>query len=184
LRLARLTSRLLRVARLDREEVKPQLEIIDLLALVTSLVTQYSKRWTDREFLMKQLASSAEVSADPELIQLALRQLLDNASKYSPPHSAIEVNVESLNGFVTVRVWNSGRLIPPRERERIFERFYRGSEIRDLAPGSGLGLYVARKIALAHGGNLELEAETPLTGTAFHLALPLATSAPLTPATP
>ncbi len=183
LQLARLTSRLLRVARLDREEVKPQLEIIDLLGLVTSLVTQYSKRWTDREFLMQQLVSSAEVSADPELIQLALRQLLDNASKYSPPHSAIEVNVESLNGFVTVRVWNSGRLIPQGERERIFERFYRGSEIRDLAPGSGLGLYVARKIALAHGGNLELEAETPLTGTAFRLALPLATSASLTPAT-
>ena len=112
LRLARLTSRLLRVARLDREEVKPQLEIIDLLGLVTSLITQYSKRWTDREFLVKKLVSSAEVSADPELIQLALRQLLDNASKYSSPHSAIEVNVESLNGFVTVRVWNSGRLIP------------------------------------------------------------------------
>jgi two-component system sensor histidine kinase KdpD len=180
-RLARLTSRLLRVARLDREEIKPQAEIIDLLDLVTNLVQQYSKRWSDRQFSVNKLVTSAQVSADPELIQLALGQLLDNAAKYSLPRSAIEVNVESQDAFVTVRVWNSGSLIPRGERQRIFERFYRGSETRHSAPGSGLGLYVARKIALAHGGNLELEAETPGTGTGFRLALPLVISEPLTP---
>ena len=127
-RLAQLTSRLLRVARLDREEIKPQLETIDLLALVTRLVEQYSKRWTDRKFSAKKLLSSAQVSADPELIQLALRQLLDNAAKYSSPGSAIEASVESQNGFVVVRVWNSDSLIPLAERQRIFERFYRGSK--------------------------------------------------------
>jgi two-component system sensor histidine kinase KdpD len=146
------------------------------LGLVTNLVQQYSKRWTDRQFSVKKFLPSAQVSADPELIQLALGQLLDNAAKYSLPRSAIEVNVESQNGFVTVRIWNGGSLIQPSERQRIFERFYRGSQMRHLAPGSGLGLYIARKITLAHGGNLELEAETPIPGTAFRLVLPLVIS--------
>jgi two-component system sensor histidine kinase KdpD len=172
-RLGRLTSRLLRIARLDKEEIKPQLETIDLLGLVTDLLNQYSKRWSDREFSVNKTVLPAEVSADHELIQLALRQLLDNASKYSTPRSVIKVEVESQNGFVTVRVWNSGSLITRADRGRIFERFYRGTQARDLAPGSGLGLYVARKIALAHGGKLELETETPAeAGAAFRMTLP------------
>ncbi len=180
-RLARLTSRLLRVARLDREEVKPQLEIIDALSLVSNLVQQYSARWTDRKFSVTKAVESAEVSADSELIQLALRQLLDNAAKYSPPGSEIEVDVRSQDGFVTVRVWNDGRMITRSEREKIFDRFYRGSQTRDLAPGSGLGLYVARKIALAHGGTLQLEPEIAgKRGTAFLLTLPAVKSEALT----
>ncbi len=60
---------------------------------------------------------------------------------------------------MTLRVWNSGNPLPVNERTRIFERFYRGTEARQVAPGSGLGLYVARKIVQAHGGSLDLESD-------------------------
>jgi two-component system OmpR family sensor kinase len=89
----------------------------------------------------------------------------------------ITVSIESQNRFVIVRVWNSGSSIASADRARVFERFYRGAETRRLAPGSGLGLYVARKIVTAHGGILDLEKETSASeGTAFRLTVPLAPS--------
>jgi len=167
-----LTSRLLRVAQLDKEEVRPQLELTDVADLVAELADQYSRR-TERKFSLIKDVASAEVLADAELLQLALRQLLDNACKYSPVGSAIKVAIELQHESVAVRVWNSGSLVPSSERARIFERFYRGSEARHLAAGSGLGLYVARKIAQAHGGGLDLEPDVS-EGTSFCLTLPIA----------
>jgi len=175
-RLGRLTSRLLRIARLDREEVKPQLELTDIVELVTHLADEYTERWTDRKLSLTRDVTSAEVLADAELLRLAMLQLLDNACKYSHSGSAIKIGIESQHELVAVRVWNSGSPIAPNERARIFERFYRGTEARHVAPGSGLGLYVARKIAQAHGGNLDLESGDALDGegTSFRLTIPIA----------
>jgi two-component system sensor histidine kinase KdpD len=176
-RLSLLTSRLLRTAQLDREEVKPQLELTDMADLVAAVADQYSRQWTDRKLSVRKDkdAAATGVMADPDLLQLVLRQLLDNACKYSVAGSAVTVSIDSRDEWVNIRTSNSGSFIRPSERSRIFERFYRGAEARHTAPGSGLGLYVARKIVHAHGGSLDLEMGTS-TGpdTAFRLALPLA----------
>jgi len=174
-RLSSLTSRLLRTAQVDREEVKPQLELTDMADLVTVVADQYSRQWTDRKLSIRKQAAATGVMADPELLQLALRQLLDNACKYSVPGSAVTISIDSQDEWVAIRTCNSGSRIGPSERSRIFERFYRGTEARHKAPGSGLGLYVARKIVHAHGGSLDLEMATPThQDTAFRLALPRA----------
>jgi len=174
-RLGLLTSRLLRTAQVDREEVKPQLEFTDMADLVTVVADQYSRQWTDRKLSIRKDTAATGVMADPELLQLALRQLLDNACKYSFPGSAVTISIDSQDEWVAIRTSNSGSRIGPSERSRIFERFYRGTEARHKAPGSGLGLYVARKIVHAHGGSLDLEmATTTHQDTAFRLALPRA----------
>lgn len=173
-RLSSLTSRLLRTALLDRVEVRPEMELTDLSGLVAELAEQYSRQWTDRKVSISKEAANICVMADAELLQLALRQLLDNACKYSVPGSAVTVSIDSQKEWVAVRTLNSGSFIHPNERSRIFERFYRGADTRLRAPGSGLGLYVARKIVHAHGGSLELDAGMTPDSTAFHLALPLA----------
>ena len=174
-RLSQLTSRLLRTAVLDREEVKPRMELTDMATLVSNVADQYSKQWTDRTLSVRKETSSTGVMADPELLQLALRQLFDNACKYSIPGSAVTVSIDSHDEWVAIRTSNSGSRIRPNERSHIFERFYRGVEARHKAPGSGLGLYVARKIAHAHGGSLDLESSaTAHQNTAFCLALPRA----------
>jgi len=174
-RLSLLTTRLLRTAQLDREEVKPQLELTNMTDLVAGLATQYSRQWTDRTLSVRTETEATGVMADPELLQLALRQLLDNACKYSVPGSAVTVSIDSQDQWVAIRTSNSGSLIRPSERSRIFERFYRGAEAAHTAPGSGLGLYVARKIVHAHGGSLDLETGmTTNKDTAFRLALPRA----------
>jgi two-component system sensor histidine kinase KdpD len=177
-RLGLLTSRLLRIARLDREEVKPQLELTDLAELVTHLADQYEERWTDRKLSLSKDVPVAEVLADRELLRLAVRQLLDNACKYSHSGAVVKIGIAEQYEVVTVRVWNSGNPLPVNERTRIFERFYRGTEARQVAPGSGLGLYVARKIIQAHGGSLDLESDdTPKSeGVSFRLTIPIAKS--------
>lgn len=173
-RLSLLTSRLLRTSKLDREEVKPQMELTDMAALVEIVADQYARQWTDRKLSIRNDAVAPGVMADPELLQLALRQLLDNACKYSIPGSAVRVSIDSEDEWVSIRTSNSGSLIRPSERSRIFERFYRGDAARHKAPGSGLGLYVARKIVHAHGGSLDLEMATTRQDTAFRLSLPRA----------
>ena len=174
-RLGLLTSRLLRAAQVDREDIKPRLEFTNMAELVTVVVDQFSRQWTDRRLFVRKEGSDAGVMADRELLELALRQLLDNACKYSVSGSAVTVNVDSQDEWVAIRTSNSGSPIRPGERSRIFERFYRGGETRHKAPGSGLGLYVARKIAHAHGGTLDLEMATKNPQeTAFRLALPRA----------
>jgi two-component system sensor histidine kinase KdpD len=175
-RLGGLTSRVLGTSRLAREQVKPQLDRTDMSELVVNVVEQYGRQCGDRRFLIAKRTSATEVLADSDLLPLAVRQLLDNACKYSPPGTAVKVSLERQNERAAVRVLNSGNQIRANERSRIFERFYRGVEARRLAPGSGLGLYFAHKIVQAHGGSLELEDETAEAGegTVFRLSLPLA----------
>ena len=100
---------------------------------------------------------SVDAVADPELLRLTLNQLIENACKYSQPGSTVTIETERQEDFIALKVSNNGSSIPFNERRRIFERFYRGAEAKRSTSGSGLGLYVARKIALAHGGELDLE---------------------------
>jgi two-component system, OmpR family, sensor histidine kinase KdpD len=172
-RLGRLTSRLLRVARLDREEVRPRIEMTDIGALVDHIADQYSRQWPERRISVASHGEPTEEPADPQLLRLALSQLLDNACKYSPPGSAVRIALDYDQDGFAIEVSNSGSSIPPSEQRLIFERFYRGAETKRHTAGSGLGLYVARKIALAHSGSLQLVTEDGTSrGVAFRLKIP------------
>jgi len=174
--LGQLTSRLLRMARLDREEVRPQMEWIDIVSLAEQVVERYSKLRTGRGISLLKGCRSAETIIDPELVRLAISQLLDNACKYSDLGSTVTVTIDDQDDVIAIRVSNTGSSISLVERHRVFDRYYRGTEARNLASGSGLGLYVARKIALAHGGRLELEDPTAADGTTFRLIIPVSKS--------
>jgi two-component system sensor histidine kinase KdpD len=172
-RLGSLTSRLLRTARLDSEEIRPRMELIDLTSLIDHIATQYSRQSPDRQIVLMNRREMVDVRADPELLQLTLNQLIENACKYSEPGSSVSIEIERQDDFIAVKVSNNGSSIPFHERSRIFERFYRGADARNSTSGSGLGLYVARKIALAHGGALDLETERQSTGgVTFCLKIP------------
>ncbi len=93
-------------------------------------------------------ASESVVEARPDRLARAVNNLLDNAVKYSPPGEPIEVAVTG--GELTVRDHGPG--IPPAELGRVFDRFHRGSGVRDV-PGSGLGLAIVKQVAEAHGGS-------------------------------
>jgi two-component system sensor histidine kinase KdpD len=171
-RLSKLTTRLLRTARLDRSQVQPILAPTNLAELIARAADHYP---SERHSVFLDLEEApVEVAADGELLTLVLTQLLDNAFKYSAPGSVVTIKLESKGGVACLRVKNQGSIIAPGERERIFERFYRGAAASHANNGAGLGLYVARKIAQAHIGSLELE-EYGSGGeeTVFCLKLPI-----------
>lgn len=173
-RLGRLTSRLIRTARLEREEVKPWMELIDLASVISDTVDPYNKLSNGRIISVINECDRCEVNADPELLRLAVSQLLDNACKYSLPGSTVTLSIIREADSIAVRVLSRGNPIPSSERNKIFDRFYRGVDSRHVTTGSGLGLYVARKIALALGGNLDLDSDYGLPeGSAFRLSLPV-----------
>jgi two-component system, OmpR family, sensor histidine kinase KdpD len=145
--------------------------VFDLQSSVASLVDRYRNQFPDRELSLTSGAISCQAAADQELFELAVGQLLDNACRYAPARSEIRVSLEFSAGCGAIVVWNGGPGIAATERRRIFERFYRGVDGRRLSSGTGLGLYVARKIALAHGGNLDID-RVP-EGVAFRLTIPM-----------
>jgi two-component system sensor histidine kinase KdpD len=170
-RLGDLTSRLIRLARVDKEDLKPRLEAADAAALVEGYVRRFSKLWPDRKICFRRVSEVSDISVDPELIGLAMSQLLENACRYSSPDSGVSIELGANEDMAAITVWNDGPPIEEGERDRIFERFYRGKVARRTAPGSGLGLYIARKIALAHGGDLVL-ANNRTSGVGFRLTIP------------
>jgi two-component system sensor histidine kinase KdpD len=172
-RLGSLTSRLLRTARLDSEEIRPRIELIDLTSLIAHIAGQHSARSEERRIIVTYPKEALDVQADPALLRLTLNQLIENACKYSKPGSTVTIEIEPQTDAVVVKVSNNGSSIPSDERNRIFDRFYRGAEAKRSTSGSGLGLFVARKIALAHGGALDLEArDRPNDSVTFCLKLP------------
>jgi two-component system sensor histidine kinase KdpD len=171
--LGRLTTRLLRMARLDRDEIQPRLQVTDLPAVINQLIDPYRSLANGHNFVVNN-GTAVEVLSDPDMLGLAIVQLLDNAFRYSPPDSTITVSVDSVDSFAIVRVTNEGSQISPEEQNRIFDRFYRGSAGHHTS-GTGLGLYVAKKIVLAHGGTLKLDTEHVYgQGNTFYLRLPVA----------
>jgi len=172
LRLSKLATRLLVTARLDRDEVEPRLEPTNLTDLIARLISRWPADGT--RVCLDLGTEQVEVASDQELLTLALTQLLDNAFKYSPRNQPVRISLESQEDMAVVKVSNRGSFVPAVERERIFERFHRGAAACQLAAGAGLGLYVARKIAVAHGGSLHLEEyAAEESETAFCLKLPI-----------
>ena len=113
------------------------------------------------------------VSVDAELFVLALKQLVDNAAKYSPEDSPIRIAVEASADWAWIRVHNQGAGLTERERTMVFERFYRSPATSGKVAGTGIGLSIAQDIVKAHGGYLDVESG-PGMGTEFSIRLPLA----------
>ena len=93
---------------------------------------------------------------------MLLRNLLDNAIKYTPEGGRVDVNIAALTDAVELRVDDSGPGIAAGERERVLDRFYRSGEPE--APGSGLGLAIVKSIADLHGASVRLEPSETLGG--------------------
>ena len=96
------------------------------------------------------------VQGDADLLQSLFRNLIDNAIKYSPENSAIEVLLESTVNTICVSVSDEGTQIPQESQDKIFDRFYRANTANLQSSGSGLGLTIARRIAEAHRGSISL----------------------------
>ena len=178
-RLGKLTTRLLRMASLEREELRPSLQPVNIPQLLAEELNLKSQQFADHKFSLvdqgefagEVAARLAGVEADPELLRLAVEQLIENACRYSRPGSRVDVSAGAVDGQVAIRIRSHSQIFPE-EHAKIFDRFYRGKRSRDETPGTGLGLDIARKIALAHGGNLVLEVSS-IDESIFRITIPV-----------
>jgi signal transduction histidine kinase len=116
------------------------------------------------------------VNADAEDLRIAVGNILDNAVKYSNDRIAVGVKIVApQEGFLSLRVRDEGVGIPPQELKRVFKRFYRVPGRRQVK-GTGLGLFIVRSIARAHGGRVSIESEGEGRGTTVILELPRSTA--------
>jgi two-component system sensor histidine kinase KdpD len=170
-RMSLLVTEAVKMAQIDAGKVKLDRSAVDIETLMESAVSGFRGRGDERILGIDRLDGTPKILVDPEMVSLALRQLIDNALKYSPPPSPILLRVDSEPGRVVIRIIDQGPGIAERDRERIFDKFYRRSSVRDKVPGSGLGLHIAREIVRAHGGDLWVE-EGPSGGSQFCMSLP------------
>jgi two-component system, OmpR family, sensor histidine kinase KdpD len=167
-RFQRLVTDAVQMLRIDAGNFSVHLDRHNLASVVVATVQKFESR-LDGHRLVTDVPVNLTIDADRELLGLALRQLLDNALKYSPPTSTITIQAHG-NGAVEVAVRNSGSTIPEREQPRVVERFYRGTLARHI-PGTGMGLAIVEQIARAHKGTLAI-ASSPEDGTTFTLSFP------------
>lgn len=169
-RLSSLVTEAVRMSQIDAGKVRLERSPYAVEALVDPAVSSFGSRGEGRIERAAPVQGPA-IFADREMVILALRQLLDNALKYAPHSAPIRVWAEDRGERVLIHVADSGPGIGDQDRERIFDKFYRRSNVRDKVPGSGLGLHIAREIARMHGGDLWVE-RSETGGAEFCLALP------------
>ena len=120
------------------------------------------------------MPEAAKVRCDPQILNLALVQILDNAAKYGFQDSLVRISADCSRSQAVLRIHNQGSYIPPTERNKVFTRFYRSPSMEHRAPGTGLGLSVAKKAVEAHGGKISIESDVQ-NGTTFVIAIPAST---------
>ena len=165
-RLTELTAQFLTKDRLESGALTPRLTLVDALALCTETVQSLDER--HRVALDHQ--GDTWLEADPDLLQVALRNLLVNALRYTPPDSPVKVEMMGENGMFLIRVSDEGPGVPVAEQATIFSSYVRGSTGHGK-PGSGLGLHLVKRVAQLHGGTVSLASRTG-QGAVFTMALP------------
>jgi PAS domain S-box-containing protein len=162
---------LLLASRIERGELRLDRAPTDLAMLVTETVTRFEQFQTTHRFVVDAETSMQRADVDPRRIEQAVTNLLSNAVKYSTGAEPVRVAVVRAEGDAAISVTDAGEGVPADETERVFDRFYKGQSAR-ARPGAGLGLYLVRMIAEAHGGDVALTSK-PLKGSTFTIRLPM-----------
>jgi hypothetical protein len=175
-RLIQLVQDLLLLARLEAGQDTITLTPVRVDEVLLKVVARLQKLATNKEVkLITQFASDeagseldVEVQGDEDLLDSMFENFIENAIKYAPVGSAVELSMRSHTGAVEVVIRDYGPGIPEELRQKIFERFTR-VQPSNIIPGSGLGLSIASEIARLHGVNIELNAPEAGEGTVVHL---------------
>ena len=167
-RMRRLVADLLLLARADAGRVAPH-QPVDLSEVVTDAASELEPVAGGHEISIDAPAGAQVDGARDELHRLVLN-LMENALRHTDPGTAVEATVERRNGEVVLSVEDDGPGIPIDQREKVFERFYRGSG--EHSGSSGLGLSIVRAVANSHGGTVRLEEPLDGRGARFVVRIP------------
>lgn len=176
--LSELTTRLLTTARLDAGEVAIHAEQVTVSPMIEEVLTSLKDRTASMKVAV-QVDESLALCCDRQLMIMLLTQYIDNACKYSIFGTTITIRVAEANAEAIFSVHSFGPVIPIADRERIFDRYYRSTNYSNRAPGTGIGLSVAKRVAQIHGGYVWVSSDEH-EGTTFFAAIPAVTEKGLT----
>jgi signal transduction histidine kinase len=170
-RLKSIVQRLLMLARADAGTLCPDLRPVNLSELVEELCEDVQILAPQLE-VRREIAAGVRGAADTGLLRQLLHNLADNAVKYNTENGWLRFRLTQALDAVRLTISNTGRSIPPVDREKVFDRFHRGDAAHNReVDGFGLGLSLSREIARAHGGDLTLD-DSPDGEVSFTLVLP------------
>ena len=170
--LQRIADTLLDLAGLDAGHLTLDVADVDLAALLADAVTAL-RHGGHRLTLVTELPARLHLPGDAARLRQVVDDLLSNAVRYSPPGSPVHITLRADETMADLCIADGGIGTPADEQARVFDRFFRGSNVRHQGtPGSGLGLSLARAIVLLHGGTITLADNRP-TGTIVRVRLPL-----------
>jgi signal transduction histidine kinase len=175
-RLLATIDQILRTGRMGPSRRRLNLTPIDLDAVIEECVTRIRTLYhLPMESLKYEQGATVTVIGDLDEVRAAVGNLIDNAVKYSGKNVAVSVDLSRMEGkYVSMRVKDQGAGIPKHELRQIFKRFYRApGPLARRVQGTGLGLYIVRAVARAHGGRAWAESEGPGRGSTFVLQLPI-----------
>jgi heavy metal sensor kinase len=173
-RIAALVDGLMLLARADAGVLRMDQQPVELHQLVQEVYDQTQILAAHKRIeLQLDSIEPIVIQGDLERLRRLLLNLTNNAIKYTPSGGRVTLSLQRCQGRAMLRVADTGIGLVPQEQERVFQRFYRSDNARAHdAEGTGLGLCIARSIAEAHGGTIELDS-TPGVGSTFNVFLPL-----------
>jgi two-component system sensor histidine kinase KdpD len=170
--LGNLTTRLLTTARLDAGEVSIHAAPVGVAPMIEEVVASLSDRLASMKIELDIPNERLVLDCDRQLMVMLLTQYIDNACKYSILGSTITIRAVQARAEIIFSVRSFGEVIPINDRERIFDRYYRSTAYSSRAAGTGIGLSVAKRIAVIHGGSVWVTSDET-DGTTFFAAIPV-----------
>jgi two-component system, OmpR family, sensor histidine kinase KdpD len=181
-RLSRLVENLLHMTRIESGSLKVARQWQPIEEVIGTALNRLERQLDGREVRTVVPPDLPMASIDGLLIEQALINLIDNAVKYSPAGSPIEISAAQVGAAIEISVADRGRGLQPGEEQRVFEKFYRGQSVTSTELGAGLGLAICEAIARAHAGAIRAE-NRPGGGAVLTLSLPIVGSPPAVPVT-
>ena len=176
-RLTFLVQDIIKLSRLQSEEVIADAELIDLNEVVAEAIDRNEQLAANRKIrLVSEQAPKLEVFGNKEMLITAVKNLIQNAISYSDQGTSVGIGCSTKDSIAEIAVTDSGSGISPEHQERIFERFYRADPSRSRETGgTGLGLSIVKHVAKIHRGEVKLFSQVGV-GSTFTLRVPLATA--------
>lgn len=174
-RMISLVNGLLNISRIESGRIIIDPRETDLMKLVENLLKELEEKLKAKNQKLKFTHTNnlSNVWTDPDLLSNVYTNLLTNAIKYSPVDSMIELSIKRMGNTLVSRVKDHGYGIPKAEQDKVFEKFYRGSNIvKTVVDGNGLGLYLVKQIVETMKGEISFKSEEK-KGTTFRVELPL-----------
>ncbi|HEX5091193.1 MAG TPA: ATP-binding protein [Burkholderiales bacterium] len=174
-RLASYIGNVLDLSRIRGGHVSPRLELVELADIVNGALRRKERVLAGRRIDLSLPAGLPMLRLDIFLMEHALANVLDNAAKFSPPGSTIEIRAQAKEDAVVLEIADAGRGIRADDLPRIFDAFYRGRQADGgQSPGSGLGLAICRAFVEANGGRVGVRSDGEGRGARVEIRLPLA----------